>query len=175
MLRLGPFLTTAIIGTLAFANALWAEQTIELKNSRGESVGTAKIAPASEGAPEMGVRFDLDLVNMPPGEHAVHIHATGRCEGPSFESAGPHFNPEKKSHGENNSLGPHAGDLKNITVRTDGTAKETLTAPKVALKAGTNALTASGGTALVIHEKADDYRSDPAGNAGERIACGVIK
>ena len=117
----------------------------------------------------MGVRFDLNLMNLPPGEHAVHIHATPQCAAPAFESAGPHFNPEKTSHGS------HADDLKNIIVISDGTAKATLTATKVSLSSGATSITANGGTSLVIHEKADDYQSDPAGNAGARIACGVIK
>lgn len=160
---------TTLIRALLLTGALWAEGTFEMKNAKGETVGTVRISPASEGAPDMGVRFDLNLTNLPPGEHAVHIHATPQCAAPAFESAGPHFNPEKQSHGS------HAGDLKNIMVISDGTAKATLTATKVSLKAGANSIRGNGGTSLIIHAKADDYHSDPAGNAGPRIACGIIK
>lgn len=166
----------SILGTMLVTAALCAQTRVEVKNAEGKTIGTALFTPASDVAVEIGVRIDLDVKELPPGEHAVHIHAKALCEGPTFESAGPHFNPEKKSHGDNNALGPHAGDLKNITVGTDGTAKITLSATKVSLKKDApNSLFQDGGTSLVIHEKADDYRTDPSGNAGARIACGVIR
>ena len=97
-----------------------------------------------------------------------------KCEGPGFTSAGPHFNPDQKHHGLQNPEGPHAGDMPNFTVEANGMATATLVDPRVNLGDGDHSLFTNGGTALVIHAKADDMKSDPAGNAGDRIACGVI-
>jgi Cu-Zn family superoxide dismutase len=108
---------------------------------------------------------------LPVGPHAVHIHTTGKCDGPGFESAGPHWNPESKQHGTENPQGPHKGDLPNMTVAVNGTGSIMYTVPNATL-AG---LLDADGAAFMVHADADDNVSDPAGNAGGRIACGVIK
>ena len=168
-------IATAAIGALCGV-ALFAVNTpvtVVLKDSTGKDAGTARL---SDGPGGKGVTIALDVKGIPPGEHAIHIHATAKCEGPAFTTAGGHFNPASSHHGINNpeSPKPHAGDMPNFTARADGTAKLNIENSGITLGEGANSVFVNGGTALMIHAAPDDLKSDPSGNAGDRIACGII-
>lgn len=161
---------TAAIASAEEGNAP-AEQSVSIVNSKGEEIGSAQLKQQGNK-----VMINLEAKGLTPGVHAIHIHAEGKCEPPEFKSAGDHFNPQHKQHGFKNPKGFHAGDLPNIKVKEDGTVTAMLESETVTLLPGKpNSLTKEGGTSLVIHEKSDDYVTDPAGNSGARIACGVIK
>jgi len=163
-----------VIPALLCATAAFGQMSksahADMINASGAKIGTATITPTS-----MGVVIDLNVSQLPPGTHAIHIHTVGKCEGPAFASAGGHLNPEGKMHGKDNPMGPHAGDLMNFDVDANGKAHVMVIAERVTLGDGPNSLFHEGGTALMIHAQADDYKTDPTGNAGGRIACGVIQ
>jgi superoxide dismutase, Cu-Zn family len=143
----------------------------DLVDLQGTGVGTVRL----EEMPD-GVRIHLQITRFPPGTYAAHIHERGDFTPPNFEAAGAHFNPYHKEHGLQNPKGPHAGDMPNFTVKPDGTADVETMNSQVTLRPGfENSLLRAGGTSLIIHEHPDDYRTDPAGDAGARIAGGIIR
>lgn len=159
---------SVLFACFALSSTSLAKTKVELKDAQGKDVGSILIWDQGSG-----VALQLNLHDLTPGEHALHFHAVPKCEGPDFKSAGGHFNPENKKHGFDSPEGHHAGDMKNFTVGADGKAKAKLEDADVTLKAGPHSLLPNGG-AIVVHAKADDYKTDPSGNSGDRVACGVI-
>jgi Cu-Zn family superoxide dismutase len=142
--------------------------TAVMHDLKGQDVGTVTLLQTPTG-----VLITARLHDLPPGIHGFHIHEKGVCE-PPFKSAGGHFNPDAAAHGYLNENGPHAGDLPNIHVPDSGTLTVEMHDPLISLR-GEEAVLDADGAAIVIHDGPDDYKSQPAGDAGARIACGVIK
>ena len=140
-----------------------------LKDATGKDVGTVNLTQTPHG-----VLLKLSLKGVPPGEHAFHVHAVGKCEQP-FTSAGGHFNPGSKKHGMAAADGPHAGDMPNLYVPASGELVVEIANPAISLVKGQpNSVFDADGSAIIVHAGVDDYKTDPTGNAGDRIACGVI-
>lgn len=143
--------------------------TASLRDSAGNDLGAVTLTEAGEGIMIAG-----RLTGLPPGEHGIHLHTTGRCDAPAFESAGDHWNPTGARHGTKAPGGPHLGDLANLSVAKDSSATAQATTPVGTLR-GENALLDADGAAVVVHAKPDDYRTQPSGNSGDRIACGTVE
>jgi superoxide dismutase, Cu-Zn family len=139
-----------------------------LASADGKSVGVATLSQRSDGL-WLSVSADAPAA----GTFGMHIHMVGKCDGPDFASAGPHFNPTGKQHGHDNPAGKHAGDLPNLVTGVDGKASAQTRLPDMPLT-GVGGLMDADGAALVIHAQADDYKTDPSGNSGKRIICGVF-
>lgn len=140
-----------------------------MKDAQGRTLGEVTLREGSAG-----VLIKADLQNVPPGTHAFHVHTVGKCDPPDFMTAGGHFNPTMMKHGLLATGGPHAGDMPNVTVGADGKLSVEVLDTSVTLGTGAKSLLDADGSALVLHAMGDDYATDPAGNAGGRIACGVI-
>ena len=164
------FVASAIV-LLALSSAASAQSgKATLKDAGGKEVGSAQLSQTPHG-----VLVRLTLKGVPAGEHAFHVHQTGKCE-PPFTTAGGHFNPGNKKHGIMAGDGPHAGDMPNLHIPSDGALEiEVVNAAVTLDKDKPNSLFKPEGTALIIHAGKDDYKTDPTGDAGGRIACGVIE
>lgn len=143
--------------------------TTDLLGPAGENLGTATLSQQADGT-----RVSATVTGLPPGTYAIHLHTVGKCEAPGFTTAGGHFNPTQKQHGNLNPAGEHAGDLPNITVGDDRRGRLDAVRPGLRLVDGDTPLVDADGGAVLVHASPDDYRTDPSGNAGARIACGVV-
>lgn len=169
MRRIAVFLLVWATAAMAGAAEQGKAATANIVDSQGRAIGTAHFSEKTGG-----VAVTVKVSGLPPGKHGIHLHEQGKCEPPGFSTAGGHFNPFSKRHGSSNPEGKHAGDLPNLVVKPDGTAEYTATAQGATLAAGAGSLLKEGGTALMIHAGPDDEKTDPSGNSGGRIACGVV-
>ena len=151
-----------------------ASATATIRNAAGEERGTAQMWQDRDNV----VHVEVTVTGLPSGAHGIHFHAVGECTATgstAFASAGAHYNPLGRQHGLDNAAGPHAGDAPNFTVGSDGTARHSFTTDRVSLTAGSTTLFDADGSSIVIHATGDDQISQPAGNSGGRIACGVVR
>lgn len=154
------------------ANAeIGTKKVVDIIGTSGDKIGKAELTQMTKG-----VQIHIEASNLVPGKHGLHIHEAAQCDAPDFKTAGAHFNPTNKKHGFDSPRGTHAGDLPNLSVATDGTVTADMVAKNVTLEEGKpNSLLKPGGTSLVIHADPDDYKTDPSGNSGSRVACGRIQ
>ena len=169
--KLDVLALAGILSLLIYATDAGAQNQarVDIQNAQGKGIGTASLRETKDG-----VVITVSVNGLPQGLHAVHIHSVGKCEGPAFTSAGPHFNPTNKKHGLKNPAGPHAGDLPNMYVEKNGVGRYEVMGDNITLGSGETSIFDADGSTIIIHATADDNITDPAGNSGDRIACGVI-
>lgn len=175
---------TAGAAALAIAGCAMGDQSMRQDEAAApremSSSATIRTAAGAESARATAtqagdsIRIRIETAGMPRGTYGAHIHAIGRCDAPDFASAGAHWNPTGQQHGKNNPAGMHKGDLPNLLVGTDGRGSLEINLPGTWISGGAMPMLDADGASIVIHEKADDYRTDPSGNSGARIACGVF-
>ena len=176
--------TRAVLVTLALAAAGLAaagqsrgpagpagpSASVEINDASGSLRATGKLSQSAEG-----IAVHIEAHGMKPGSYGIHVHATGQCQGPDFKTAGGHWNPTGKQHGRDNPMGMHQGDLPNLVIGEGGNGVLDFTIAGGSLSNGPSALLDADGAAIVLHAAADDYKTDPSGNSGARVACGVVQ
>lgn len=177
ILALGAIASVSLVGCAAtdygvepdddFPRASTA--SAQLLDASGRAMGTATATQSGDS-----IRVRIEGVGLPSGAHGAHVHMTGQCIAPGFDSAGGHWNPTNRGHGSENPAGMHKGDMPNILIGTNGAGTLEYTIANARTSGGSDALLDADGAAIVIHSGPDDYRSDPSGNSGARIACGVF-
>ncbi len=162
-------LLLSLSGTAIAADSLKKGAVAVLQNAEGKTVGEARFSPAPDG-----VALNVKVTGLPAGTHGIHLHAVGSCKAPDFASAGSHWNPMHKMHGLDSPQGAHLGDLPNLVIGTNGTGKLDAVVKGAKLDSSDSGLFDADGTALVLHAGPDDNKTDPSGNSGGRVACGVV-
>jgi superoxide dismutase, Cu-Zn family len=158
------------LGGCAAARTAPAPASAVIADAQGTTIGTAYLTANADHS----VTIRLDARNLPPGPHGIHFHAVGACDRPAFTTAGAHFNPAARMHGLDNQAGPHNGDLPNLIADAKGQATYSATTDRVTITPGPTSLLDQDLSAIVIHAAADDQKTDPAGNSGARLACGIV-
>ena len=170
-LSLGVLVLVAGCSTAMRMRNAAARAEAVMYNSSGAPIGTAQLWQDANGV----VNVEISSITLPAGTHGIHFHDVGKCEGPAFTTAGGHYNPMGMEHGLQNPKGPHAGDNPNIVIPAGGVGNVSFSTDRVSLTPGTRTLLDADGTALVVHASADDQVTNPSGNSGARIACGVVR